>query len=413
MRRMGVSVIFFAGLFWACTTGTGPKQQELDYLLKEGIWRGVLKPQGIEMPFLFNVKRGPAGYSLEVANADERIVWDEVIIKEDSLHVQLAIFDATISAKIIGDKLSGSWVKNYAEDYVVPFEAAFGNNHRFEIKSQNHSTSFDGKWEVDFIGEDGVEKAIGLFSQVEQKVTGTFLTTTGDYRYLEGVVEGNSMKMSCFDGCYAYLFEGEILENGEISGDLWSGKTRHNRWTAKRNDDFELPDPYAMTFMQDGFENFEFSFPNTSGKMVNLSDEKYKGKIVIVQLLGTWCPNCMDETLFYVDWLKKNTGRAVEVIGLAFEAKPGVAYATTRIDKMKKRLGIEYEVLIAGTIAPESKAEALPMLNKIMAFPTSIILDKQHKVRKIHTGFSGPGTGDYYENFIEEFNMLIDKMIEE
>ena len=221
------------------------------------------------------------------------------------------------------------------------------------------------------------------------------------------------MKMSCFDGCYAYLFEGEMQDNGEIAGDLWSGKTRHDRWTAKRNDDFELPDPYAMTFMKDGFENFEFSFPNTSGKMVNLSDEKYKGKIVIVQLLGTWCPNCMDETLFYVDWLTKNTGRAVEVIGLAFEAKPGVAYATSRIDKMKKRLGIEYEVLIAGTIAPESKAEALPMLNKIMAFPTSIILDKQHKVRKIHTGFSGPGTGDYYENFIEEFNMLIDKMIEE
>ena len=296
---------------------------------------------------------------------------------------------------------------------MIPFEATFGNNQRFEINAQNHSSSFEGKWEVDFIKENGVEKAIGLFKQNGQTITGTFITTTGDYRFLEGIVEDNFMKMSCFDGCYAYLFEGEIKENGEIAGELWSGKTRHENWTAKKNIDFELPDPYALTFMKDGFDNIEFRFPNTSGEIIDLSDKRYMEKIVVVQLLGTWCPNCMDESKFYVDWLKKNQHRGVEVIGLAFESKADMDYASSRINNMKEKLGVDYEVLIAGTTSAESRAKALPMLNKITSFPTSIVLDKQHKVRQIHTGFSGPGTGEYYEKFIDDFNMLMDKLISE
>jgi len=413
MWRTGVIFSLIVSLVWACTTITEPTQNKSYHTLKEGTWRGVLKPQGIEVPFLFNVEKSGEGYSMVIINAEEKIILDEVIIKNDSLHVQLFVFDATIHAKIEGDKLYGVWVKNYAENYVIPFEATYGINQRFEIKTQNYSTSFEGKWEVDFIKEGGVEKAIGLFKQKGQKITGTFITATGDYRYLEGIVDGNFMKMSCFDGSNAFLFEGEMLKNGEIAGELWSGKTRHEKWTAKKNDNFELPDPYALTFMKDGFDNFEFNFPNTSGEMIDLSDERYKDKIVVVQLLGTWCANCMDETLFYVDWLKNNQDKGVKVIGLAFESKADVEYASSRINKMKLKLGVEYEILIAGITSEQSLAEALPMLNKIMSFPTSIVLDKQHKVRNIHTGFTGPGTGEYYENFVEEFNVLIDQLNEE
>jgi peroxiredoxin len=168
-----------------------------------------------------------------------------------------------------------------------------------------------------------------------------------------------------------------------------------------------------MTFMKEGYNDFELKFSNTSGDLVQLSDARYNDKIVIVQILGTWCPNCMDETTFYVDWLKNNKSRGVEIIGLAFESKADPAYANARINKMKQKMGIEYEVLFAGTTSEESRAKALPMLNKIMSFPTSIILDKNHKVREIHPGFSGPGTGEYYEKFVEEFDLMMDKLIEE
>lgn len=372
-----------------------------------------MKPQGIEVPFQFNVKNSNKGYSLELMNAEDRIVLDEVIIKDDSLHAQLFVFDATIHAKISGDRLSGTWVKNYAENYVIPFDATFGSEPRFAIASKSSTASFDGKWEVDLLKEDRIIKAIGLFKQKDQSVTGTFMTASGDYRFLEGVVDGNTLKLSCFDGSFAYLFEAKMLENRTIEGELWSGKSRHEKWVAKRNDDYELPDPYAMTFVKEGYENFELKFPNTSGEVVQLSDARYKDKIVIVQILGTWCPNCMDETAFYVDWLKTNNGRGVEVIGLAFESKADASYANSRINKMKEKMGVEYEVLFAGTTSEESRAKALPMLNKVMSFPTSILLDKRHKVRKIHTGFSGPGTGEYFEKFVEEFDLIMDKLIEE
>lgn len=413
MRRSIFILSLFVGLFWSCTTGTDQAQEQSSHALKEGMWRGVLKPQGIEVPFIFNVKSNEKGYSLELINAGDKIVLDEVMIKDDSLHVELFIFDATIHAKMGGEKLTGVWVKNYAENYVIPFEATYGNEPRFTIESKNSPALFDGKWEVDFIKENRIGKAIGLFKQQDQMVTGTFVTSTGDYRFLEGVVDGNEMKLSCFDGSFSMLFEAKMLENGTIEGELWSGKSRHDRWTAKKNDDFELPDPYAMTYMKEGHENFDFKFQNSFGELVQLSDERYKGKIVIVQILGTWCPNCLDETAFYVGWLKNNKDRGVEVIGLAFESKDDASYANSRINKMKEKMDIEYEVLFAGTTSEESRAKALPMLNKVMSFPTSIILDKSHKVRKIHTGFSGPGTGEFYEKFVEEFDLMMDKLIEE
>jgi thiol-disulfide isomerase/thioredoxin len=333
-------------------------------------------------------------------------------VQGDSIHIPLYIFDATIHAKVLGDQqLEGVWVKNYAEDYVVPFEASAGDAPRFEQSGETPSSDFDGKWEVDFISEDGVDKAIGIFDQDGSRVTGTFLTPTGDYRFLEGVAEGNTMKISCFDGTHAFYFEASMTEEGTLRGDFWSGKSWHQPWTAMRNESFELPDPYSMTFIKEGYDTFEFSFPNTSGELVSLDDERYQNKPVVVQILGTWCPNCMDETRFYVDWYARNKDRGVEIVGLAFERKADRDYAIRRIENMKEKLGVEYEVLIAGTTDSASRAQALPMLSKIMSFPTSIILDKQHQVRKIHTGFSGPGTGVYYEKFVDEFELMMDKLI--
>ena len=383
-------------------------------MINEGVWRGILKPQNVELPFNFIVNRNENDVSFELMNASERIPLEEVIFKDDSVHIPMYIFDATIHAKVInGSELRGVWIKNYANDYMVPFEAVYGTKERFILQAEPETVSVDGKWEVDFIEGDGAGKAIGLFNQHGNKVTGTFLTPTGDYRFLEGIASGNQMKLSCFDGTHAYLFEAEMLENGTLSGEFWSGKSWYQSWKAKRNEDFELPDPYSMTYMKEGFDTFEFSFPNTNGEFIGLKNERYKEKVVVVQILGSWCPNCMDEMRFYVDWYEKNKQRGVEIIGLSFERKEDFTYASSRISNMKKKLNVNYEILVAGTTGKESRARALPMLNEVMSFPTSIFLDRQHKVRKIHTGFSGPGTGVYYEQFVEEFNLFMDKLITE
>ena len=121
----------------------------------------------------------------------------------------------------------------------------------------------------------------------------------------------------------------------------------------------------------------------------------------------------MDETRFLSDWYYKNQSQGVEIIGLAYEIKPEFEYARDRVLTMKEKLSVPYDFLIAGTSSTESASESLPMLNKVMSFPTSIIIDKQGKVRRIHTGFSGPATGVYYEEFVDDFNQFMQELINE
>ena len=411
MRRIVFFLFIASGLIFSCESGR--KQLNEQSQIQTGSWRGVLKVQDTEIPFLFDVVESGGNYQVILKNAEESILIDDVEILKDSIHIPMHIFDATIHARISGDGLEGVYIKNYLDDYQLAFEAKYGENDRFQLAGTGEIEPFTGKWEVDFIEEDGIDKAIGLFEAYEGHLKGTFVTSTGDYRFLEGAVVNDTMKLSTFDGTHAYLFFATINEEGQLSGDFWSGKTWHQSWTAVRNEDFELPDPYSMTYMKEGYDKFEIKFPNASGNLVELDDEAYQNKVVVIQLLGTWCPNCMDETKFYVEWIKTNPSKEVAFLGLAFERKADAEYAFGRIEKMKAKLDVPYEVLLAGTTDQESRSKSLPMLNKIMSFPTSIILDKQHNVRKIHTGFSGPGTGEYYERYVEEFNRTIDKLLGE
>ena len=410
MFRNSIAFCTLFILLMSCEIDGQKEQNQGNVQLSVGNWKGVLKTQGVELPFLFEVMENSGSYSMVLKNAEERIPLNEVTIIGDSIKVPLYIFDASFTGKITPKTISGYWTKDYLDDYKVEFEAEFTDEPRFGAPEQTTHTDFSGKWEVDFIEKDTVEKAIGIFKQEGTYLSGTFVLSTGDYRFLEGSVSGNSMKISCFDGTHAYLFHAEMAENSVIHGEFWSGKTWHQTWTAKKNADFELPDPYALTYLKDGVDIFKFAFPNTEGQMVSLADEAYVGKPIVVQLLGSWCPNCMDETRFFVDWLEQNPDTQIEFIGLGFERKADFDYASKRIKNMKKKLGIPYEVLIAGSTAQESREQALPMLNKIMSFPTTIVLDKEHKVRKIHTGFAGPGTGSYYNRYVEDFNLLMEKL---
>ncbi|MBA4055375.1 MAG: alkyl hydroperoxide reductase, partial [Marivirga sp.] len=168
-----------------------------------------------------------------------------------------------------------------------------------------------------------------------------------------------------------------------------------------------------LTYLKEGFDRITFSFPDVTGKKVNPTDEKYKNKVVILQLFGTWCPNCMDETKFLVPWYKENNHRGVEIIGLAYERKDDFTYASERVKKMADKFNVTYDFVIAGTNDKEKASETLPMLNKVIAFPTTIFIGKDGKVKKIHTGFSGPGTGPYYEQFIEHFNETVNELLNE
>lgn len=406
-RFIAVAMLLFV------LTGCKPEREEVTSL-KTGLWRAVITIQDRELPFNFEVIRdGAGGYDFFLLNADERLLLNEVSLRGDSIDVALHIFDANIKARIAGDSMRGIFIKNFAADYELPFAAAYGQEHRFEKTSDNTVADFSGKYQVTFVHEKDTTEAIGIFKQTGDRVTGSFLTPTGDYRFLEGIADGHELRLSTFDGNYLYLFNAVKRDDGKLEGEFISGKTWQESWVAEKNENATLPDAESLTYLNEGHEKINFKFPDVNGNLRSLDDDRYRNKVVILQLLGTWCPNCMDETKFLAPWYNENRHRGVEVIGLAYERKDDFNYASARVKKMAAKMDVGYEILIAGTDDKEKAGKTLPMLNAVVAFPTTIFIGKDGKVKKIHTGFNGPGTGHYFEQFKEDFNETVNGLLKE
>ncbi|WP_017731837.1 TlpA disulfide reductase family protein [Nafulsella turpanensis] len=415
MYRLIGSLILATLFMSACSS-----EKSAETLLEKdgvtGYWRGLIHLQEQEMPFNFEITGSGEDLRMKILNGEEILEVNELQWQGDTLLMPMHIFDTELRAVVESGSMKGIWKKNYAEDYELPFTAT-RDTFRFPEPAKAPIADVSGKWAVKLLGEDGNDttKAVGIFEQNGEQLSGTFLTPTGDYRYLEGNVDGNQLQLSAFDGEHAFLFKGTIDKENkdQISGTFWSGKSWNEKWIARRDSSASLPDPNSLTHLKEGYDELAFEFPNLEGEMVSLDDSAYKDKVVIVQLFGTWCPNCMDETIFLADWYRKNKDRGVEIIGLAYEKKDDFEYARNRVQRMVDRLDVGYDFLIAGTADKEAAAKTLPMLNHVMSFPTTIFIDKEGNVRKIHTGFSGPGTGEYYTRFVEEFNLFTDKLLAE
>ncbi|GAB2778451.1 thiol-disulfide isomerase/thioredoxin [Hymenobacter luteus] len=403
--------------------------------LPAGTWRGVLAAQGQEIPFLFDVEAGNNNQPVAVylRNGEERLKLDEIKTVGDSTTIRLGVFDAALVVRTDGaDKLKGAWVKYDAKDpYRVAFTATKTTDTPALFAGDTKSASMFGDlrrgatFRVEFRDDEGkTYPAVGIIRQDSTNssaLTGTFLTTTGDYRYLAGnlVTKGGQehIMLSTFDGSHGFLFDGKLAKPGninQISGDFYSGKSGHETWTATLDPNAKLPDANALTGMKPGQKKLDFKFPSImEGGSISPADPKYKGKVVVVQILGSWCPNCMDETNFLAPWYEKNKQRGVEIIGLGYERTTDQKVAAQKLLKMKQRMNVGYDLAVAGEANKDAASQSLPQVQKVLAFPTTIFLDKKGEVRKIHTGFSGPGTGKYYEQEVAEFNKTIDQLLAE
>ncbi|WP_266362637.1 TlpA disulfide reductase family protein [Tellurirhabdus rosea] len=383
----------------------------------KGVWRATLQTKGGELPFGLDIvpNADSATYTVYALNGSERLRMDTATVSNDTLRIPMRLFESEIIAKISNKRLEGIFRRRRTgNEYVtMPFAAYHGLKYRFEPEGKTAAANLTGKWAATFRSEGDSTGAVGLFNQNGNKVTGTFLTSTGDYRYLEGNVFGDSLLLSCFDGTHVFLFKARRQPNGTLTGGFWSGATGYESWTARLDPAAALPDETTLTYLKPGYKTISFSFPDVSGKPVSLQDERFKNKVVIVQILGSWCPNCMDETNYLSPWYKKNRNRGVEIVGLAYEKSADLTESAPKLQRMINRFGIDYPVLLAGTNDKAAASRTLPAINRVVGFPTTIFIDKRGNVREIHTGFSGPGTGVYYDKFVEDFNRLVDKLVAE
>ena len=200
---------------------------------------------------------------------------------------------------------------------------------------------------------------------------------------------------------------------GEIEGTFWSSLTSRERFLARRDDAATLDANEVVTAMRAEAKALDFTFPDVAGQPVSLRDPRFAGKVVVVTLGGSWCPNCHDEAAFFAPYYLQNRDRGLEVIALMFEHFGDFPQAADATRRFRQKFGIEYTTLIAGISDKQDAARRLPQLNGVYAFPTTLFLDRGGRVRHIHTGFNGPATGAHYERLLEDFDALIEQLLAE
>lgn len=406
-----------------------------------GKWRGVLELEKFnvpvrdkdtiftlkeqfkegELPFNFEVTYlDDERFYIEIINGSERIRCDSIrygrnrATARDTFNLYFPEYASYIHADVRGGVMQGEWVVTTRDNYRIPFYAHAGRDYRFTSLNQPPVADLSGEWAT-LLGVDGdsPEKAIGEFRQNGNHLEGTFRTETGDYRFLEGTVQGRKFWLSCFDGAHAYLFSGSV-EGDSLQGEFRSGKHHRSLWSAWRDPAFQLGHPDSLTVLKSGAAPISFSLPTPDGRTLAFPGQAFDGKIKIFTIMGTWCPNCRDEQNFLTEYLKKNPEIAgkMAIVGFAFERHKDTTQAMAHLLTYKKKMGIPFELVYAGKSGAGEAAKIFPALNHVMAFPTMIILDKQNRVRRIHTGFDGPATSKY-QVFQQAFGELMEALAKE
>ncbi|HMO63223.1 MAG TPA: TlpA disulfide reductase family protein [Ferruginibacter sp.] len=381
-----------------------------------GRWIGSLhRSDGNNIVFHFEWKKEKGKDAWYIRNAKESIRVDNMIRKGDSMIVHMPVFESHFRIKVQPGKCEGVWIKGGAyKTQVMPFTAVPGKK-RFNT-STAATKNITGRWAVYFAGNKKEENSVGEFVQKGNIVHGTFLNASGDYRYQEGVVAGDSLFLSCFDGSHAYLFKALIADSATITnGTFYAGATYTENWTAQKNSQATVPGESVKMYLRPGEESLHFTFNDLNGKPVSILDERYKNKVVIVQLMGSWCPNCMDETAFLSSYYNNNKHRAVEVIALAYEYSADWQRSVNSLTKIRQRFDVQYPILITGVPVTDSlrTEKTLPELTPIRFFPSSVIIDKKGKVRKIDTDFVGPAAPEQHAAYTQHFEHYINELLKE
>jgi thiol-disulfide isomerase/thioredoxin len=277
-----------------------------------------------------------------------------------------------------------------------------------------------GDWIFTWPEESGAEKSTrASFEQSGSSVTGTIQPVSGDTGLLHGEVTGlpdgkAHVHLSRFDGIHVMAIDGDLLADGSLKGQQGGIKSLDN-FTAVRATDTKTADPNALsetlTTVKDPAEPFRFSAVDASGKTLNQDSPEFKGKALIIDIFGTWCPNCHDEAPVLEKLYRKYHDQGLEIVGLAYEYVDDTQRDFKQIAIYREKYGITFPLLLAGTTDQGQIAKTLPQLVNFGAFPTSIYVDRSGKVRAILAGFTGPSTGEKFQQVQQRMDELTRQII--
>lgn len=425
-RNKYIALLFSVFLFQSCI-----KQPNTFSQLPPGKWRGILKladpsvttdpltKEGklkdyFELPFNFNVSYVDDQMKVHLINGSEEILIENVAYgrdpstAKDTIRFDFLAFDTYMEGFYEENVIEGNWVVSYKENYKIPFIAIYGEHHRFLKIPREVDIDLNGQWKTTFeYDNDDAYPAIGEFKQAENSLQGTFMTETGDYRYLDGNAYGDKLRLSVFDGAHAFLFSGS-MQKDTIYGDFRSGKHYKSNWVAYRSDAKDLKDPYAMT-QKEVVDDVKFSMLDENGQQVNFDKNSDPGVPVLLNIMGTWCPNCRDEAE-YLKGIKAKYNDQIKIYSIAFERYRDEAVAIDKLKQYKNTMKVSWPILLGGYSSKKEASGKLTFLDKIYSYPTLVMLDKDHNIQHIHTGFYGPATSKHTE-MINDLDQKISELI--
>ncbi len=271
-----------------------------------------------------------------------------------------------------------------------------------------------GRWRVQFASDP--TPAVAIFAaagddQLPGEIVGTFLTVTGDYRFLAGTARGEDLRLACFDGAHAFLFAAKLLADGSLRGHFWSGASWHETWTATRDDEAALPDAFTHNTVRADGKLAALSYPAPDGTPHRLGD--LLGKATLVYLFGTWCPNCNDAGALVSELAKRYHDRGLAVVGLCFEHGDDAARIAGVVQAYRTAHAIDWPILVAGASDKAKASAAFPILDRVLAYPTMLFVAGDGTVRATYTGFAGPAAPAEHATMRASFTALVERLLAE
>jgi thiol-disulfide isomerase/thioredoxin len=386
-----------------------------------GLWDAVVVTNDTEVPFRFEISTNGTeaqGYFFE---GDRRVGSSSGTFVDGTLKLEYEHLNTTLEAKVEGDQLVGSYRNNRANSKPQPVRM-----HRFSPVAVDgaDAPSLAGTWEMRRVAAEVSAprdtRTWNVFlRQSGAELSGTILRVDGDTGTLVGHWQTDKLVLSHFAGERPNLFEATLNQDGTLAVTL-NGTAHYlvvRKSEARAKGIPEPPDPSRYTSVKDPTAPFQFAFPDLTGKIVSDSDARFRGKVVILSIGGSWCPNCHDEAPFLGEVYRDFRARGLEIVGLMFENDPDPKVSGARVQSFIKRYGIEYPMLLAGTMQPSPTTktinEALPQIVNFGAYPTTIFLGRDGRVRSVHAGFASPAAGAEHTRLKQEIRELVERLLAE
>lgn len=374
------------------------------------MWNGAVElPEGISVPFRMSLDftgDKPEGYFLV---GDEKTPIPEISKNGNFISMVFSEYGAEIRATWQDMYLEGNYLRIRSDGTKSLRFAAAPESLAPASASSSNTALPVGNYQVSFPSDDKPdESTVAKLWNKDGVLQGTFIAPDGDYGLLVGKPRGPGFQLSRFTGWQAIAV---VLkpEGTDWSGSFYAASSERPRpFTLRPRADLNVESAdVKKAAVKDPNAGFAFSGVSLSGETVRHTDDRFKGKALIVDIMGTWCHNCLDEAPV-LEQLQKQYGKdGLEIVGLSFEISADPEVAKKNLQLFKDRFGLTYTVLFNGSLDDENVRKQIhSQVDNFFAYPTAIFIDKNHKVRSIHSGFKGPGTGEEFQKQIREFQEL-------